>query len=87
MPREYFKNGDFVTKGQEAGVVIRRRSHRTGKTYLTVSISKGPRRGQLEFPEKGWSVDMGDVGGNERPSHEPEDYVGSEEWKTRHHSR
>jgi hypothetical protein len=82
MPRESFSAGDFVIKGQEAGTVVQRRSHRTGRDYLTVSITKGPRRGQLEFPERGWRIDDGSVGGNERPAHEPEDVFSGRPWKT-----
>jgi len=85
--REPFKAGDFVVKGRDSGIVIEHTSHRTGRNYLTVRIEKGPRRGQLEFPERGWQIDDGSYGGNERPSTEPESYSGSEDQKTEHHSR
>ena len=87
MPRERFSAGDHVIKGQEAGTVVERRSHRTGREYLTVSITKGPRRGQTEFPERGWRIDGGEYAGNERPSTEPESYSGSEWQKTEHHAK
>ena len=88
MKPERFSAGDFVVKGNEAGTVVQRRSHRTGRDYLTVSITKGPRRGQMEFPERGpWRIDDGSYAGNERPSTEPESYSGSEWQKTEHHGR
>jgi len=87
MPREQFTAGDFVIKGQEAGTVVQRRSQRTGRDYLTVSITNGPRRGSTEFPERGWVIDHGGYAGNERPSTEPQSYSGSEWQKTEHHGR
>ena len=83
MPRDQFANGDWVMKGSEFGVVVERISKRTGSRYLVVSITRGPRKGQLEFPERGWVIDDGSTGGNERPSHEPDDFLGRQNWKTR----
>lgn len=88
MPqRERFQKDDYVTKGQETGRVVELVSQRTGRAYLTVWILTGPRKNQREFPEKGWTIDDGRTGGNDRPAHELEDYVGSQDWKTKHHSR
>lgn len=87
MRPERFTAGDFVIKGKEAGTVVQRRSQRTGRDYLTVSITRGPRRGQTEFPERGWVIDHGGYAGNEQPSTEPESYSGSEAQKTAHHAK
>lgn len=68
MPREQFRAGDFVMKGAERGQVVERISNRTQRPYLTVKITNGPRLNQYEFPERGWQVDDGSYGGNERPT-------------------
>lgn len=91
MKPERFAAGQFVTKctgdEREEGVVVSRYSPRAKVDYLTVSITKGKRKGSLEFPERGWTVDHGSLGGNVRPAHEPEDYLGSEDWKIKHHAK
>jgi len=89
MPRDRWRpvEGDYCTKGTERGQVVKKISQRTGKPYLTVRILSGPRRMLHEFPERGWELDDGSYGGNERPAHEPDDYLGSYEHKTEHHSR
>lgn len=92
MPRERFSEGDHVTKhsdeyGVETGTVVKLASKRTGRPYLSVWISTGPRKNQREFPELGWMTDDGRTADPGRPAYEDEGYSGSEAWKTRRHSR
>ena len=82
-----FEENDIVTKGAEEGRVVKRVSNRTQREYLTVHITNGSRKGSYEFPERGWTVDDGRTADPGRPARDDEGYIGSQDYRTRHHAR